>query len=585
MTPHAWTGLFLACLAGCGACSSQSAGPAATSPSGAPDAGAATDGGVSGPGDAGAGAGASGRPARYDVGTPALTDVYVSPTGDDAADGATPKTALRTLDAAWAKVPAQLDKGYRIALLPGSYPCGADEMSSCINHFEDRHGARERPLVLESVDASGKPSRGTATIRGGLDLARIQYVYLLGLKLVAGGAMPTNSSGNDVLHLAAGDHLLVRGVVAEGPPGRTDTTSNIQEVLKTNQVDDLYVEDSDLSGTFQTPVDVFSARHGHLLGNKVHGAGGRCVYLKGGSAYWVVAENEIYDCREAGVQAGEGSTLNLMTPPYLHHEAYDVKVVSNVIHDVKGPGLSVAGGYDVLFAYNTLVRVGQTEPDRQWGVMQAVYGGRSCVIVDEFPSAQAASAACQKFIDLGAWGTAKAGPLFETGGDWVPNANVFVYDNVVYNPKGSAAAYVFGVNGPLALPPDAKNFPSPTRADTGLVFEGNIVWNGGGAGDLLASTGGGPVGCDDAHPTCSQAKVLAKNTVNGPEPELVDPAHGDFRPKPGGNVATAKAAPIPAFAWSTWPAKSDVPKGTLSNDVSTTFDGQPRGATPHPGAY
>ncbi len=411
---------------------------------------------------------ASGRMARFATGSPSLTDVFVSPSGDDSADGQTPATALRTLEAAWAKVPPTLDKGYRIALLPGEYPCGVDEMTSCMNHFGDRHGALDRPLVLESVDAVGKPTPGKATLRGGLDLANVDWVYLIGLRLVAGGANPTNSSGNDVLHLAAGHHLLVRNVVAEGPPGRTDTTSNIQEVLKTNQVDDLYIEDSDLSGTFQTPVDIFSARRGHLLGNKIHGAGGRCAYLKGGSAYWIVAENELYDCREAGIQAGEGSTLNLMTAPYLHYEAYDIKVVNNVLHDIRGPGLSVAGGFDVLFAYNTLVRVGQPEPDHQWGMLQAVYGGRSCVVVDEFPSAAAASSKCHQYLELGAWGTAKAGPLFETGGDWIPNANVFVFDNLFYNPKGSPSEYLLGVNGPLSLPADAKNLPNPVRADNGL---------------------------------------------------------------------------------------------------------------------
>jgi hypothetical protein len=35
-----------------------------------------------------------------------------------------------------------------------------------------------------------------------------------------------------------------------------------------------------------------------------------------------------------------------------------LKVVNNVIHDVSGAGLGVWGVYDVLMAYNTLVRVG-----------------------------------------------------------------------------------------------------------------------------------------------------------------------------------------------------------------------------------
>lgn len=265
--------------------------------------------------------------------------------------------------------------------------------------------------MIESVDATGASSPGTATIRGGLDLTDLSYLYLIGLRLVAGGDAPMNTSGNDALHIAGSDHVLVRGVVAEGPPGRSDTTSNVQEVLKTNQVDDLYVEDSDLSGTHQT---------------------------------------------------------------------------------------------------------------------------------------------------------------------------VVVYDNVFYNPPDAVAAFTLGVNGPLALPDDAQNFPAPPRADEGLVFAGNVFWNGGG-GDLLASTGGGEIGCDDAHPTCTRARLLAENVVDGEEPALVDPAGGDLRPTPGGNVATRATTPIPPFVWGEFPAGSRVPAGTLDNEVRSTFTARPGAKRRTPG--
>jgi hypothetical protein len=47
-----------------------------------------------------------------------------------------------------------------------------------------------------------------------------------------------------------------------------------------------------------------------------------------------------------------------MRTPWLHYEAYDIKVYNNVFHDIRGAGLSVSGGYNILMAYNTLYRVG-----------------------------------------------------------------------------------------------------------------------------------------------------------------------------------------------------------------------------------
>src|SRR5690349_5496596 len=62
--------------------------------------------------------------ARYDIGAPVLTDLFVSPTGSDDNPGTTREQPLKTVEAAWEKIPmgVPLDTGYHIWLLPGQYP-------------------------------------------------------------------------------------------------------------------------------------------------------------------------------------------------------------------------------------------------------------------------------------------------------------------------------------------------------------------------------------------------------------------------------------------------------------------------------
>jgi hypothetical protein len=90
-------------------------------------------------------------------------------------------------------------------------------------------------------------------------------------------------------------------------------------------------------------------------------------------------------------------------------------------------------------------------------------------------------------------------------------------------------------------------------------------------------------GCAPSNPTCSPAQLLADNTINTLEPQLVDPAHGDYRPLPGGNVYTVVTVSIPDLPWDSFtPA---VPAGIFSSPIDSDRLGNPRTATNPPGAY
>lgn len=516
----------------------------------------------------------------YSIGQPSLADLYVSPTGNDANSGLNRAAPLQTIGAAWSRVPEGTlsGTGYRLNLLPGTYPCEGD----CINYFADRTGTVAFPIILQAADGPG-----TVTLKGGLNLYNVHYLYLLDLALWAGQEAGA-AFGNNVLHIEQGDHVLLRGLTLKGPLDCiTDACNDIQEVLKVNQAQHLYVEKCDIAGAYQTTLDLFSVQYGHLLDSRIHHSGGRCAYLKGGSAYFRVAGNEFDDCREAGFQAGEGSNLAFMQSPWLHYEAYDIKVYNNLFHDVHGAGLSVSGGYNILLAHNTLYRVGlDDEGGRTWPLVQLVHGWRGCVPADEFAGDAGTRARCEDLLAQGGWGTATLG--YGGGGDWIPNRNVLILNNLFYNPSGSGTHYVqFVVNGPINPPSHAQNMPKPSSTDTGLVIRGNIVWNTPleNAGLVGDNNGSGNIGCTEENPTCSPAQLQLENQINKIDPRLRDPAQGDYRLLAGSAACAVAAVALPAFGWDDAPAHPQVPAGYLDNAMSRDRDGVLRGPAAPPGAF
>ena len=515
----------------------------------------------------------------YEIGSPSVIDLYVSPSGSDGNDGLSRPAPLKTIGAAWAKIPQDelYTTGYQINLLPGQYPCEGD----CMNYFSERHGTYAFPILLKAADGPG-----TVTLLGGLNISDVSYLYLLDLALEAGREAGA-AFGNNVLHIEKGDHILLRGLTLHGPQNCiTDTCNDIQEVLKINQSQYIYLEQSELSGAYQTVLDTFSVQYGHILANLIHLSGGRCAYLKGGSAYFRVEGNQFSGCVEAGFQAGEGSNLAFMQTPWLHYEAYDIKVVNNLFRDIQGAGLSVAGGYNILMAYNTLYRVGLDDSGgRTWPLIQVIHGRRGCYAADEFGGENGTQARCQEVLDQGGWGTPVLGD--ENGGEWIPDRNIFIMNNLFYNPDAGTRYVQFVVNGPLAPPGDVKNIPDPSRTDENLLIRGNVIWNKPieEAGLLGDNNGSGNIGCQDDNPGCNNAQLLAENIINAFEPQLVDPTNGNFHPTTDSSLLTVQAAPIPDFSWEDAPQNPAVPPGNPDNQVEWDYDGLPRPGNGVVGAF
>ena len=478
---------------------------------------------------------AAGLLPAYDIGSPAVADMWVDPVaGDDAAAGATRAAALRTLAEAWRRVPARtpLVHGVRINLVAGVYAA-----ADVPGYWESRHGSFTAPIILRAADGAGS-ARLPA-----LNVYDCRFLYLDGLEITAGGG--------DVLHLESCRHVLLRDMTIRGT-GDIAAYAAPQEALKANQCQFVYIENCDISGAWDNAVDFVAVQHGHVVRSRIHRAGDWAMYAKGGSAYLTIAGNEFFAAGTGGFTAGQGTGFEFMVSPWLHYEAYGIAFTNNVIHDTAGAGIGVNGGYNILMAHNTLVGVGSRSH-----VIEAVFGSRSC---------DGDRAACAARLTAGGWGTAVAGAE-----EPIPNRNVFIVNNLVVNPDGAASRWQqFAVAGPRT-PSATSNVPSPARADDNLLIAGNVIWNG--PADHPLGIDGDPLA----------AAVAGANTINTLRPLLVDPARGDYRIAAG--VPLPAAVTVPAFDWGDAPTMPAIPAGSSDTRVLYDHRGAPRSGPQVAGAF
>ncbi len=477
---------------------------------------------------------------RYEIGSVALRDLWVDPVaGNDSNSGDTRAAALRTVDQAWRRIPPELalTEGVRVQLAAGTY-----DSANLPNYWESRWGTADAPIVLNAADGAH-----TARFTGDMNVFGTRYLYVIGVDIITSG---------DAFHCEQCQYVLLRNMELSGG------ARVARETVKVNQSDHIYIEDSDIHGAEDNNIDFVAVQYGHVLGNKIHDAGDWCAYAKGGSAYLTVAENEIYDCGTGGFTAGQGTGFEFMSTPWLHYEAYDIRVFNNLVHDTEGAGLGVNGGYNILMAYNTMYRVGSRAH-----ALEFVFGARGC---------DGELAACNQRRDAGGWGSSQS----DSGTGWVPNKHVYVYNNVLYNPSGFRSLYSqFAIYGPRTVP-SGNTLTGAQRDDDDLRIAGNVIWNGPSTLDLGV---GGSEGCGSFNPTCNETQLLADNAINTVQPQL----DSSLRPTPGGNIATRSGVAIPSFTWTDAPAVPAVPmrSGFGSNSVPLTITGSARTAWGHPGAY
>ncbi len=338
----------------------------------------------------------------------AVRDLWVDPAnGSDGNSGSTREDALATISEAWAQIPRAMplgDQGVRIHLLPGDY------MESTFPiYWEERYGTSSSPIEIVAADGPG-----SARLHGFLNFFDVDHVRLIDLHVENEG---------DVFHCEQCRHITLQGLRLDGGDRQA------HETVKINQSQYITITGSDIFGSYENAIDFVAVQYGTISGNRLHDADDWCIYLKGGSAYFRIERNIIYNCGTGGFTAGQGTGFEFMTAPWLQYETYDIKFVNNIIHDTEGAGMGVNGGYNVLLAYNTLYRVGARSH-----LIEVVFGGRTC---------DGNSLACSQHLGQGGWGT--PGQNEEP----IPDRNVYIYNNLIYNPPGYQSQWQhFAIYGP-----------------------------------------------------------------------------------------------------------------------------------------
>lgn len=478
----------------------------------------------------------------YDIGSPTLTEIWVDPvSGNDSRNGNSEAQAYRSLTAAWNRIPSgNLSGGFQINILPGTIP-----ESNIPNYWEEKRGSYAAPIIIKA--ASGK---NTAILAGDINMFACNYVYLVDL------VIRPNPAG-DAFHCEQCNHILIRGSELDGGNRRA------HETIKINQSQYIYIEESNIHGADDNTIDFVAVQYGHIVRSKIHDAQDWCAYAKGGSAQILIEGNEIYNCGTGGFTAGQGTGLEYMTAPWLHYEAYDLKVVNNIIHDTQGAGLGVNGGYNILLAFNTLYKIGERSH-----MLEVVFGERSC---------DGNAAACNSRVNLGAWGPR----VVIDSGSPIGNKNVFVLNNILMNPTGSRSGFQHLAIYDRRTPAAGSSAPSPAIADANLVIKGNLIWNG---------PTNFPIGVEDnsnacVGGTCSASQIISNNSVNTIEPTFRDVLAGDYRPSEGSALATVGSQAIDNFLGGDRQPTPLAPEGVLANSVLTDRGGAARTLSTSPGAY
>lgn len=506
-------------------------------------------------------------PRAWDIGEPGpFVDVYVSPTGSDANNGLTRQTPLRHLHTAWLRMTDTLlaNSGYRINLMNGDHTCDVPDCAPILT--QTIPATRQHPIIIRAADGAG-----SATVVGGLTLQNASNVYLMDFSI---RSIPGQKPPSEVLlGVFSGENILLRNLrlIAPDPaqyPSNSDVDAGIGILSTTN----VHVEQCTLQGQSENGVVVVGSQNVELLKNDIAQSRGWGIMAFAGTAYFKAEANIVRDCWR-GISLGSASIFSFLTAPWVHYEIYDARVVNNLIHDIVNTPVSVGGGYNVLIAWNTFYHIAFDETNAA-PLFQAIHGSRSC---DN-------DSLCTDYLALGGWGadsiTRQPAPI--------PNRNIYLYNNIFYNPlpTQTLVSHV-AVDAPIETT-EGTNIPSPSRADQNVRIKGNVIWNGGSGQHgilMMVSADGREPGCDPQNIDCNEIQLKQDNSINEFEPELIDPSKGNYAPKPGGNLISARTFIAADFSWIDVPTNPSVPSGSISNGTPLDFSGGHRPAANSPGAF
>ncbi|MEI8135333.1 MAG: right-handed parallel beta-helix repeat-containing protein [bacterium] len=508
----------------------------------------------------------------YDMGSPILKEVWVDPVHglDIPGRGATRAKAYRTVKSAWASIPANVEltnNGFVIMLAPGKY-YDPDNVPS---ELQSVWGTSENPVIFQAADDTSSVDFPA------IDITTCRYLYFLGINF----AHTSGSFGDYVAKFRKCDHVLLRNCKFLGADSLSSDTATSGIVVY--QCPNFYVEKSEVSfiggsdiiKPSGNAIDVFASQYGHIKQSSIHDFASNGVVLRGGSAYYTIEENTLYYGGGSAVSLSIHDTLSgidNMVIPWVHYNSYDVKCYNNIIHHTLGAGFYCGGGFNILFAFNTLYQTGLRS-----SLLYLTQARRGRAVDPDI---------AQEYLDSGAWGTTYRDLGDDSSSAPIPNKNIFIYNNIFVNTSDSTTLHPhLFISGPYMTPSVNAQCPRPALADENLQIRGNIISNGSPQKQLGLNSSSG---CRESNPTCFEVELRTDNLINAAEQTFVGADFGNFRPEKGSTVFTiGKAVKIPNFDWTSIPTSDHIePAGNDTNAIPMDLDSNKRKIDqPIAGAY
>lgn len=274
--------------------------------------------------------------------------LYVSPTGDDAADGLTPETAFASVR----KAATQLVPGDEVRVAAGHYGC---------NVFVNVQATADHPVWIHSSDGPLQAVLDCGGTQYGVMFGQASYVALDGFDI-------GNTSLSHVVHVNSGplnngfpDHILIThnhlhhaGLTCIKMSGGWNV-----DVID-NELDHSQDQGPQNQGQL---LDMVGAQDVRVIGNRLHDVVDQPgIQAKGGSTD-VLIDRNVVTAADGGINLGGVTAPDSFYPPDADYEGLRVVATNNVLVSTQ-VAAAFWGCHDCAFTNNSVVMTDPHQPVR-----------------------------------------------------------------------------------------------------------------------------------------------------------------------------------------------------------------------------